>query len=156
MLYGKFNFIIPVHIPFTDGCDDFNFGIQCKHITLQPHLIVPLPCAAVRNGINVVLLCHFNSLFGYDCPPHRSREIIITLITCVRLDTFCEKFVGKFILHIKRYRLDCPELQGFFLDGNKVILLLSDIKGKSNNMSFILILNPFEHHAGIKPAGVQE
>ena len=133
MLRRVLDLVVAVHAPFTDGCDDLEVRRERCGRDVEPHLVVALARAAVRDRGRTLAPGDLDHHGGDQRAAQRGRERVLLLIDGSRLQRRPHKQLQEWRPAIGDIRRRRAGLQCSRLDRVEV-LLLAEVDGERDHV----------------------
>ena len=144
-------------IPFAPRRDDLDVRVQRIGAQFETHLVVALAGCAMGDGLRAGLGGYLDETLGDQRARDRGAEQIFAFIYGVGAEHREHEIAHEFLAHIvdeNVFRLDA-HLQR--LGARRFqFLALADVGGEGDDFALIGVLQPFQDHRGIQPAGIGE
>ena len=130
-----------------------NVWHECIGAKLKSDLVVALACGAMGDGIGFFQTRNVDQMLGDKRPCNRGSKKVLALIDRVGPKHWEDEVADKLFAQVFNMDFLNAEFLGFFPSRFK-LLALADISRKGNDLTVVLILQPFQNDRGIEPSRV--
>ena len=148
--------LVAAHLPLPDRRDDLQVRRDGRDRRLDPHLVVPLAGAAVRDGVGAVGAGGLDGELGQQRAAERGEQRVAALIAGVGQDRRRHVVARELLLGVDHEALDRAEVDGLLAHGVEVVGRLPEVDAERDDLGVVLVLDPLEHHRGVQAARVQQ
>ena len=147
--------VVAGHAPLAGGRDDLQRGRERGGADIEPHLVVPLPRAAVRDARRPLLLCDAHEVLRDERPAERGRERVDALVDGARPqrrpDELAHELLAR-VHHVRAYRADVERA----LSSAFQVHLPAQVHRERCNVGAVLLLQPADGNGGVETPAVSE
>src|SRR5262249_12016956 len=118
-------------------------------------LIVPLPRRAVRNRVRFFPARDLDHSFRDQRPSDTCSKKILVLVNRAGLKHWENEISGEFLAQILNDAFRSAGAQRFFLQPGE-LFFLTDVRAESDDLGFIVLLEPAENDRCVESAGICE
>ena len=155
MFLGVHDLLFPVHVPFSDGSDDFQSRVHRPDADVDADLIVALSGATVGDGECFFLLCYFDEFLTDERSAQGCAEWVLALVHGVGFYRGKDVVRDELFLGVIGNVPLCPKKVGpprYLLE----VVLLAKIQGDRNDFGVVLFFEPLDADRGVEPSRVRE
>ena len=148
--------LLAAHLPAAHRGDDLEPRVECNHRRLDPHLVVALAGAAVRDRVAACLARLLHGDLRDQRPSERGEERIAAAVEGIGLDRGQHVVAREFFTGIHHVALEGAEVERLAAHHVEVLAGLTQVHRERDHLGLVLVLDPLEHHARVEPAGVEQ
>ena len=145
-----------VHIPLTNGSNDFQRRIKSLDGGLETNLVVALARAAVSNVLGAVLMSGIYQVLGNQRTRKSGNQWVLVLKIGVGIEGLGQVVCGKVFAHVGDDAVNCTRFQSALLNLLEAFVLLANFAYYGNNVKVLFVLQPLDADAGVQATRICE
>ncbi len=148
--------LLAAHLPAAHGRDDLQLGVERRDGGLDPHLVVALAGAAVRDRVAPGLACLLHGELRDQRAAERREQRVAAAVQRVRLDRGQHVVARELLLRVHDEAVERAQAQRLVAHDVEVLSGLAEVHRQRHDLGAVLVLDPLQHHGGVEPAGIQQ
>ena len=133
--------------------DHLEIGREGRRRQLEAHLIIPLPCGTMGNGISPLRACDLHHALGDEWTRDAGSKKVLPLVHGSRLHHREDEVAGKLGLQIIDIALRSTRAQSLGLESLQ-LLFLTDVCAEGDDFRGVGLLDPVQNNGGVQTPGV--
>ena len=149
-------FLASMHIPLTNGSNDFQRRVKSLDGGLETNLVVALARAAMSNVLGAVLMGGIYQVLGDQRTRKSGNQRILVLEVSVGIESLGQIVCGKVFAHVGDDAVDCTRFQSALLNLLEAFVLLTNFAHYGDNIKVLFVLQPLDADAGVQATRICE